>query len=103
MKSPALLRALLLVVAFGLSGAAGAKTAAAPAQEAPPPDPNETCLACHADASAKGANGKSIAVDAAIFAKSVHGEMQFKCTDRRFGRSVAACGKAAARGLRELS
>jgi hypothetical protein len=81
MKSPALLRALLLVVAFGLSAAAGAKTAAAPAQEAPPPDPNETCLACHADASAKGANGKSIAVDAAIFAKSVHGEMQFKCTD----------------------
>jgi hypothetical protein len=36
---------------------------------------------CHADASAKGASGKSIAVDAAVFGKSVHGEMQFKCTD----------------------
>ncbi len=81
MKPPALLRALLLVVAFGLSAAASAKAADAPAKEAPPADPNETCLACHADASAKDAGGRSIAVDAAVFAKSVHGEMQFKCTD----------------------
>jgi len=81
MKPAALLRALFLVLAFGLAGAANAKTAAAPAKEAPAADPNESCLMCHTDASAKGASGRSIAVDPAVFAKSVHGEMQFKCTD----------------------
>src|SRR5512137_3058932 len=81
MKPAALLRALFLVLAFGLASATSAKTAAAPKKEAPPADPNETCMMCHADASAKGAGGKSIAVDLAVFGKSVHGEMQFKCTD----------------------
>lgn len=81
MKPAALLRALSVVLALGLAGAAGAKTAAAPKVEAPPADPNESCMMCHADASAKRADGTSIAVDAATFAKSVHGEMQFKCTD----------------------
>jgi DNA-directed RNA polymerase subunit RPC12/RpoP len=82
MKPPALLRALFLVMALGLAGTTSAKTAAAPAKEqAPPADPNESCMMCHADASAKGTGGKSIGVDAAAFAKSVHGEMQFKCTD----------------------
>ena len=81
MKPAALLRALSVVIAFGLASAASAKTAPAPEKEAPPADPNESCMMCHADASAKGAGGKSIAVDAAVFAKSVHGEMQFKCTD----------------------
>jgi hypothetical protein len=81
MKPAALLRALSVVLALGLAGAAGAKTAAAPKVEAPPADPNESCMMCHADASAKRADGTSVAVDAAAFAKSVHGEMQFKCTD----------------------
>ncbi len=36
---------------------------------------------CHADKDAKGAAGKSIAVDAAKFAKSVHGELNLQCTD----------------------
>jgi cytochrome c553 len=81
MTPAALLRALSLVLALGLSGAADAKTATAPASPAPEADPNETCLMCHADAAAKRADGTSIAVDAAVFAKSVHGEMQFKCTD----------------------
>lgn len=44
-------------------------------------DPNESCLMCHADASATSSAGKSIAVDAKAFAASVHGQMSFKCTD----------------------
>lgn len=42
---------------------------------------NDTCLACHGDAAAKNAAGKSIAVNAPAFAGSVHGQMNFKCTD----------------------
>ena len=41
---------------------------------------NETCLACHGDADAKGANGRSVAVDGAKFAKSVHAELSLECT-----------------------
>jgi nitrate/TMAO reductase-like tetraheme cytochrome c subunit len=41
---------------------------------------NDTCLACHGDG-AKNAAGKSIAVDARSFGGSVHGQMNFKCTD----------------------
>ena len=81
MKPAAMLRALFLVLAFGLASATSAKTAAAPKKEAPPADPNESCMMCHADASAKGAGGKSIGVDMAVFGKSVHGEMQLKCVD----------------------
>jgi nitrate/TMAO reductase-like tetraheme cytochrome c subunit len=44
-------------------------------------NPNESCLMCHADAAAKAESGKSIAVDAKAFAASVHGQMNFKCTD----------------------
>ena len=36
---------------------------------------------CHSDPAAKSESGKSIAVDAKVFAGSVHGQMQFKCTD----------------------
>jgi hypothetical protein len=36
---------------------------------------------CHSDPAAKSDSGKSIAVDAKAFAGSVHGQMQFKCTD----------------------
>jgi nitrate/TMAO reductase-like tetraheme cytochrome c subunit len=42
---------------------------------------SETFLACHADKDAKGADGRSIAVEGATFAQSVHGEMHLKCTD----------------------
>ncbi len=55
--------------------------AATPSAPAPAPGVNDTCLMCHADKDAKGAGGKSIAVDAKLFTGSVHGEMQLKCTD----------------------
>ena len=42
--------------------------------------PNDTCLMCHADAGAKNAAGAS-SLDAKTFAASVHGQMNFKCTD----------------------
>ena len=77
MTPAATLRALFFLLAIGLSGAATAQAATSPAVA----DPNESCMMCHADAAAKGAGGKSIGVDAAAFGKSVHGEMQFKCTD----------------------
>jgi hypothetical protein len=57
-----------------------ALASAAPAA-APAPAPNDTCFMCHADKDAKASGGKSIAVDADRFRKSVHGEMQLKCTD----------------------
>jgi cytochrome c553 len=76
MTTAASLRALLLVFFLGLASAVDAQKPAAPAA-----DPNESCLMCHTDPSAKEASGKSIAVDTKLFAKSVHGEMNFKCTD----------------------
>jgi hypothetical protein len=65
----AILAAVLLAAPF-----------AARAADAAPP-PNDSCLMCHGDAGAKNAAGKSIAVDAKKFATSVHGQMNFKCTD----------------------
>lgn len=58
----------------------GASFAIPGAWAAPAPDPNETCIACHGDKDAKGSAGKSIAVDGAAFAKSVHGELKLECT-----------------------
>ena len=55
--------------------------AATPSAPAPAPGVNDTCLMCHADKDAKGAGGKSIAVDTKLYTGSVHGEMQLKCTD----------------------
>ncbi len=52
------------------------------------PDSNEACLMCHGDAAAKNDAGKSIAVDAKVFASSVHGQMGFKCTDCHTDTSV---------------
>jgi nitrate/TMAO reductase-like tetraheme cytochrome c subunit len=69
------LRALLWICA-GLA-AATLTHAAAPAA----PSATDTCLMCHADKDAKGASGKSIAVDGAKFTASVHGELKLKCTD----------------------
>ncbi|MCC7327656.1 MAG: cytochrome c3 family protein [Burkholderiales bacterium] len=65
---------------FALLFAASLLAAAAPAA-APTPGVNDTCLMCHADKDAKSAAGTSIAVDAERFRKSVHGELQLKCTD----------------------
>ena len=56
---------------------AAAGLLAAPAFAA---EPNDTCLACHSDKDAKGSTGKSIAVDSARFAGSVHGQAKLTCT-----------------------
>ncbi len=49
---------------------------------APPPTPaNDDCLTCHNDPEAKRADGRSIAVDPAPFAKSVHGQLELACVD----------------------
>jgi Cytochrome c3 len=63
-------------------GAAAPLLARQTSHAAEPPAPaNEVCLACHGDASAVGANGRSIAVDAAKFAASVHGALGLSCVD----------------------
>lgn len=67
----------ILCAALALA-AHGKPNAAAPAASA---GPNDTCLMCHAAADAKGADGRSIAVDGAKFASSVHGSVNLKCTD----------------------
>lgn len=63
--------AIAAVATFALFALAGFAVAAGA---------NDTCLACHADADAKSAGGKPIAVDAAKFGKSVHGELGLDCT-----------------------
>ena len=68
----AIMCAMIAATALGKTNAAAG---------APPPSVNETCLMCHAAADAKGADGKSIAVDGAKFAASVHGGLNLKCTD----------------------
>ncbi len=70
-----MLRAIATFLFLGVAASAIAKPAA------PPPNVNETCQMCHAAADAKGASGRPIAVDAAKFAASVHGEMKLRCTD----------------------
>jgi nitrate/TMAO reductase-like tetraheme cytochrome c subunit len=76
------IRALLWVLA-GLAAAATSQ-AAAPAT----PSATDTCLVCHADKDAKGAGGKSIAVDGAKFAGSVHGQLKLECTACHAGVSA---------------
>lgn len=63
----------LAAVLFSISVSAQAADAA--------PGPNDACLMCHGDAGAKNSAGGSIAVDAKTFSASVHGQMNFKCTD----------------------
>jgi hypothetical protein len=90
-----MLRAFLLTLLLGLATLAGAQSPAAPAAApaaapdpaaapaaaaAPAPGPNDACLMCHSDLSAKSASGKPIGVDPAKFAASVHGSMQLPCT-----------------------
>ena len=73
-----ILRSIFTLLCLGVAVAAAAKAANPPA---PAPSVVDTCLMCHSAADAKGAGGKSIAVDGAKFASSVHGEMKLKCTD----------------------
>jgi len=74
----ATLRTLCAILCIGFGSVPWARPAAA---ASPPPSVNDTCLACHGTADAKGAGGKSIAVDSSKFAASVHGELKLKCTD----------------------
>ena len=62
---------LLLGAAIAIGAAGVAATALAK---------DSVCLACHGEADAKGASGRSVAVDPAAFAKSVHGELGLDCT-----------------------
>jgi hypothetical protein len=71
----AALAAAMFCTAFAATAADAIKADAA----ATPP--NDACLMCHSDAGAKNAAGQSIAVDPKKFAASVHGQMNFKCTD----------------------
>jgi nitrate/TMAO reductase-like tetraheme cytochrome c subunit len=71
----------ILLLCSGIVAAAAPAAKAPAAKAPPPPSVIDTCMMCHADKEAKGAAGKSIAVDAARFGKSVHGELQLKCTD----------------------
>ena len=68
-----------ILAAFLIGAAAMAIAAPTPQKEAPL-NPDDACLACYGDATAKNRAGKSIAVDAAKFGGSVHGSMQLPCT-----------------------
>jgi hypothetical protein len=72
------IRFICTILCLGVACVAVGKPANPPAA---PPNVVDTCLMCHSAADAKGAGGKSIAVDGAKFASSVHGEMKLKCTD----------------------
>ena len=78
MSAARIIQAIRAILFAGLAAATAAHAATKPA---PAPSVTDTCLMCHADKDAKGAAGKSIAVDGAKFAASVHGEMKLKCTD----------------------
>jgi hypothetical protein len=51
------------------------------AQAAQKPPSNDDCLACHGDASAAGANGRSVAVLPDKFGASIHGLSGVACVD----------------------
>lgn len=70
------MRATLRTVLCAVAGAL-ALSFAAPALGA---GADDACLACHGDKSAKTAGGKSIAVDPATFAGSVHGSLGLPCS-----------------------
>jgi hypothetical protein len=74
MRAARTLRAILFA---GMAAAFAAQGATTPA---PAPSVTDTCLMCHGDKDAKGANGNSIAVDAATFTSSVHGSLKLECT-----------------------
>ena len=72
------MRILCAILCFAFAAVAPAKPAPT---AAPAANPNETCLACHSAQDVKGAGGKSIVVDGAKFAASVHGSLNLKCSD----------------------
>src|SRR5512141_1649488 len=78
MSAARIIQAIRAILFAGLAATTVAHAATTPAP-APAPSVTDTCLMCHADKDAKGAAGKSIAVDGAKFAASVHGEMKLKC------------------------
>jgi nitrate/TMAO reductase-like tetraheme cytochrome c subunit len=93
-KMQAKMQAILAALLIAAAGTAMAKAADAPAQAAKPAEgaqkaerapgansANDACLACHKDPSQKSAAGKSIGLDAALHARSVHGGSDFSCTD----------------------
>jgi nitrate/TMAO reductase-like tetraheme cytochrome c subunit len=69
----------VMLAACLLAATTLAQKASAPAALKPPS--NDDCLACHADASATGANGRSIAVAPEKFVASVHGQAGIACVD----------------------
>ncbi|MCA3216238.1 MAG: cytochrome c3 family protein [Burkholderiales bacterium] len=66
---PLLILALFLAAALGTADPAAAQAG-----------PNDACLMCHSDLSAKGSTGKVIGVDKAKFGASAHGGF-VKCVD----------------------
>ena len=76
MKPMRLLPAVLLAACLVAPTALAQKPAAA---VAPKPPTNDDCFACHGDASATGANGRSIAVLPDKFGASVHGQAGIPC------------------------
>ena len=69
---------ILAIVLLGCVPVALAQKTPAPKPKAPT---NDDCLACHGDASAKGASGRSIAVLPEKFAVSIHGQSGIACVD----------------------
>src|SRR4051812_33441890 len=69
-----------LLAGIALASASAVWAAIAPAASTAP-GINDTCFMCHADNDAKGASGRSVTVDGAKFASSVHGEMKLRCND----------------------
>jgi hypothetical protein len=74
-----LIRLLICAAALIGSAAAAAAGPSAQAKGTPKPPANQDCLACHGDAGAVGANGKSVAVKAAVFEASIHGAGGVAC------------------------
>jgi hypothetical protein len=64
-----------------LAACLAAATALAQKPAAPKPPTNDDCLACHGDASATGANGRSVAVLPDKFGASIHGQSGIACVD----------------------
>ena len=76
-------RLLLICCRVVLALAATASFAAAAPQKAAAPKPpdNDDCLACHSDAGAVRADGRSVAVEPETFAGSIHGMGGLACVD----------------------
>ena len=70
---------LLLSVGLFLAGALLPPRVRAQAKPSHPLKQDESCLACHGQAGMKSGSGKSISIDPARHAASVHGS--FGCTD----------------------